>query len=116
MSALGDERLAIVLANLVNGADVRMIERGCRLGLAFEAFQGLRVVRQFWWKELQRDETVEACVLRLVDHAHPSAADLLNNAVMRDGLANHGTEAAFAMESRTQSQASQRSESGMSNL
>jgi hypothetical protein len=33
---------------------------------------------------------MEACVFGLVHHTHTTAAELLDDAVMRDGLANHG--------------------------
>ena len=40
------------------------------------------------------DEAAELDVLGFVDHAHATAAELLNDAVVRDCLANHGWEAA----------------------
>ena len=33
--------------------------------------------------------TMESSVFGLVDHAHPTAAELLDDAVVRDGLADH---------------------------
>jgi hypothetical protein len=84
----GDERLARVLSNLVNGADVGMIQRGGRAGFPAEAFQCLRVLCPVFGKEFQRREAAEFRVFRLVHHAHPATAKLLDDAVMRDGLAN----------------------------
>ena len=43
----GDERLAVLLANVVNGADVGMIQSGSRLSFALETGQGLRVAGNF---------------------------------------------------------------------
>ena len=40
-------------------------------------------------QELQGDEAMEASVLGLVNHTHPAAAELLDDAVVRDGLADH---------------------------
>ena len=40
-------------------------------------------------KELQRDKAMQLDVLGLVNNAHPSSAELLDNAVMRDNLADH---------------------------
>ena len=37
-------------------------------------------------QKLERDETVEASIL---NHPHPASTKLLDDAVMRDGLANH---------------------------
>src|SRR5215469_870477 len=101
----GDERLAFVLANLVNGADMRMIERRSSLSLALETFKGLRVVRQFWWKEFESDSTVEPRVFGLVHHTHPATTELL-----RDCLANHAWETTWRRMLRPQAEASQRKE------
>ena len=39
--------------------------------------------------ELECDEAVQSSVLRFVHHTHPAAAQLFDDAVMRDGLADH---------------------------
>ena len=57
--------------------------------LATEAFEDLRVLGDFIRQKFQRRKATEHGVLGLVDHAHPAAAQLLDNAVMRDGLPNH---------------------------
>ena len=44
-----DESLAFVLANLVNGADIRMVQRRSSLRLTLEAFQGLMVSGDIVW-------------------------------------------------------------------
>ena len=54
-----------------------------------ETFQRLRVFGDVLRKELQRDEATEFRVLGLVDHTHPTTAEFLDDAVVRDGLANH---------------------------
>ena len=41
-------------------------------------------------QKLQRDETVEPSVLGFVDHAHTAAAELVDDAVVRNGSADHG--------------------------
>src|SRR6478736_3562404 len=41
--------------------------------------------------------TMESSVFGLVDHAHPTAAELLDDAVVRDGLANQGRLAVCAI-------------------
>ena len=78
-------------ANVVNRADVGMVQRRRRLRLALETRQRLRIARDVVGQELQRDEAVQARVLGLVDHAHAAAAQLLDDAVVRDGLADHGS-------------------------
>ncbi len=42
------------------------------------------------WQKLERDETAETGVLRLINNSHPAATELLDDAVVRDGLADHG--------------------------
>ena len=73
----------------MDGADVGMIQRRGGLSLALEAGQCLGVFSDSIGQKLQRNETAKSCVLRLVDHTHPAAAQFLDNAVVRDGLADH---------------------------
>jgi hypothetical protein len=40
-------------------------------------------------QKLQGDEAVQLYILGLVDHTHPAATELLDEAVVRDGLADH---------------------------
>src|SRR5882672_7437266 len=84
-----DEGLAVLLVNLVNGADVGMVQRGGSLGFALEAAECLRIFGNVVGQELEGNEAAELQVLSLVDHTHASAAELLNDAVVRDGLADH---------------------------
>src|SRR5208282_218471 len=69
-----DEGLAVLLANVVDGADIRMVERGRSPGLAAEALERLAVSGYIFGEEFQGDEAVEAGVLGLVDDAHAAAA------------------------------------------
>src|SRR6266478_10135028 len=46
-------------------------------------------------KKLERDETVETSILGFVDDSHPAATELFDDAVMRDGLADHGRRSRF---------------------
>ena len=59
-----------------------------RLGFALEARQRLRVLGDIIGQELQGDEAIELGVFGLVDHTHAAAAELLDDAVVRDGLAD----------------------------
>ncbi len=78
-----------MLADVVNGADVGVVEGGGSPGLAPEPFQGLVGLEPPLGQELQRDLAVQVCVLGLVDDGHAAAAQLLAHAVVRDGLADH---------------------------
>jgi hypothetical protein len=82
----GDKRHAILLADVVNGADIGMVQGRGRLCFALEARQSLRIAGHFVRQKLERDETVKPSVFGFVHDAHAAAAKLLNNAVVRDGL------------------------------
>src|ERR1700731_1812086 len=88
-----DEGLAFALADFVDGTDVGMIQS--RRGTSFpaEAFERLRVSGNIFRQELQGDEATKLGVLGLVNHPHPPAAQLLDDAVVRDGLADHSVDA-----------------------
>ena len=90
-----DERLAVLLADVVDGADVGMIQRGRSLGLALKTRECLRVAGNFLGQEFEGNEAMQSCVLSFVNHAHPAATEFLDNAVMRDGLVDHYIDASF---------------------
>ena len=46
----------------------------------------MRIVADLFGPKLKSDETMEASVLRPVNYAHPAPADLLDDAIVRDGL------------------------------
>jgi hypothetical protein len=54
--------------------------------------EGLRVFGYIVGQELKGEEATEFYVLSFVDHSHPAAAQLLDDAVVRNGLANHCRE------------------------
>ncbi len=60
-----------------------------RAGLAPEALQSLRVVGKFVGKKFQGDEAPQLGVFSFVNHAHPAAAQLVYDAIVRDGLSDH---------------------------
>ena len=84
----GDEGVAVFLADVVDGADVGVIERGGGLGFALEAGERLRVFGDGVGEEFQSDETIEAGVFGFVDDAHAAAAEFFEDAVMGDSLAD----------------------------
>jgi hypothetical protein len=45
-------------------------------------------MRQVLRQEFQGDGAVQARVLRFIDHAHTTAAELLYDAIVRNGLAD----------------------------
>src|SRR5271157_1110959 len=84
-----NERLRFELSNLVDGTDVGMVQSGSGTGFSAEAFECLRVARQFIRQELQGDEAPKLGVLGLIDDTHPSTAKFLDDAVVRDDLVDH---------------------------
>ena len=80
---------AILLADVVDRADVGVIQRRRGLGLALEARQRLRFGGDLVRQELQRNEAVQACVFGLVHHAHAATAEFFQDGVMRDFLSDH---------------------------
>ncbi len=80
---------ALVLADVVQRADVRMVQSGSGARFALEAGSRHLAAAQLLGEELQRDGPLEPGVLGLVDDAHPAAADPAHDPVVRDGLAEH---------------------------
>ncbi len=54
-----------------------------------KAVQGLRISGDLIGQEFQGDEAAELGVLSLIDDTHTATAELLDDAVVRDGLADH---------------------------
>src|SRR5258708_39602940 len=87
-SSRPETRLRVLLSDIVDRANVRVIESRGRLCLGLKSFERVAVVRQPVREEFQRNEAVKARVFGLVHHTHPSAAELLNNVVVRNCAAN----------------------------
>ena|ERR1700743_2786568 len=82
--------MGIVGPDVVDRADVRMIERGGRFGFALEPGERDGIASDVWRQKFERNETVETNVLSLVHHPHAAAARLLEDSVVRDRLADKG--------------------------
>ena len=70
------EMLPLVLLDGVNGADVRMIQRGRGTCLTLKALNQLAVLSHFRRQEFHGHMPSEPRVLGLVDHTHAAAAQL----------------------------------------
>ena len=77
---------SVLFTDVVDGADVGMVQRRRRLGFAPEASQGDRVAGDFIRQKLERHKAVQARVFGFVDHTHTAAAQLLDDAIVRNGL------------------------------
>ncbi len=84
----GDKRLTVLLADLVDGADVGMVQRGGRARLSAKTLQSLRVLRHVIGKKFQRDKTTKRVILGFIDNPHAAATQLFDDSVVRDGLAD----------------------------
>jgi len=82
----GDKGSSIGLVNLVDRADVRVVQRGRSFRLPLETAEGLCVVGEFVGKELQGDVATELEVLRLIHNAHAPTADPAEDAVVGNRL------------------------------
>jgi hypothetical protein len=83
-----DERLSILVADVMNGGDVWMVEGGGSERFALEPLQRLRILSQVRGEELQGDVPVQPQVLGFVHHTHASAAQQPEDVIVRNGLAD----------------------------
>src|SRR5437868_11621058 len=86
----GDEALAVLLSDIVKRANIGMIQRRGRAGFALKSLQRLRIAGEFRRQKLERNVAAEARVFRLIHHSHAAGAELGEDAIVRDGLAEHG--------------------------
>jgi hypothetical protein len=68
-----DEWAAVVLVNVVNRADVGMIQSRGGTRLSLQLLDGRAVEWQFLWQKLECDKAAEFQVFGLVNHSHASA-------------------------------------------
>ena len=86
----GDEGPAVSFVDLVDCADVWMIQRRCSKGFPLEAFASGRIPGQLFRQKLQGHMAAQLEVFRFVDHTHAAATKLFQDAVVGDGLPDHG--------------------------
>jgi hypothetical protein len=73
-----------------------MVQRRRGPCLATKTFERLRVPRHFIREKLKRDEAAQLGAFGFVNHAHAAPAKLFNNAVVRNGLADHSRDECFS--------------------
>ena len=71
----GDKVVPLVLADLMNGEDIRMIQAGGGLRLTLETAKTGVVASEFPWEQLDRDKTTESGVLCQVHFPHTAGAE-----------------------------------------
>ena len=77
-----------ILRDFVNSANIGMVQSGRRTRFPAEALQRLRVFGNIVRQKLQSHHATELRVLSLVHYPHATTAQLLDNAVVRNGLAD----------------------------
>ncbi len=82
----GDEGSPIGLVDLVDRADVRVVQRGHGFGFPLKAAESLCVMGKLVGKELQRGVATELEVFSLVHHTHTPTPNLAQDAVMGNRL------------------------------
>ena len=91
-SSSDEERPAVLLADVVDLDDVGVLEPRDGLGLGAEAGRLGRPGVAARQDHLERDLAIEADVPRPVDHAHPAAAELLQDLVAGQDRARTGRD------------------------
>src|SRR5215217_7072864 len=84
-----DERLPVGFIDVVDGANVGMIQSRSGSSLTLETFQGCAVGNVIFGDELERHSTAQADILGFVNDTHTTAAKFLEDAVVRNGPAGH---------------------------
>ena len=83
------ERTAIVFAGVVDGADIRVIQRGSGASFATESLQQLGILGHLVRQEFEGNEAAETRVLRFVDHAHASTTKRFEYSVVGNDFTDH---------------------------
>jgi hypothetical protein len=84
-----DEGSPILLSDIVDGTDVRMVETGSSLSFATKTRKKVLVGSDVLRKKLQGDKSAETSVFSLENNPHTPATKLLDDSVVGDCLANH---------------------------
>jgi hypothetical protein len=92
-----DKGPAILFPDVIDRANVRMTQRRGGFGFAAESFESRSVVRGVVRQKFESDPAVKADVLRLVNHAHATAAQLLGDAIVRDSATCQGQRIGHAV-------------------
>jgi hypothetical protein len=79
---------ALVLADVVDRADILMVQRGSGACFGAKPLEGAGV-RQFVWDELEGDGPSQANVFARVDDTHPTGTQLGGDAIVTNRASEH---------------------------
>ena len=99
----GEELLAVDHIDFVDGHHVGMAQPSGQPCLAGEAQRELRIGRQVWQDDLQRDEAVERRVVGLVDLGHAAETQALEDLVAAEAPAGGQSRRSWLGQSATRS-------------
>jgi hypothetical protein len=91
---------ALGLIDVVNGDDVGVIQRRSRAGFLNEPPLAVGISYALRGQDLERDGATQLGVLNLVNHTHAPAAELLQDAIVADGRADHGERTSYELHLR----------------
>jgi hypothetical protein len=81
--------VAFVLTELVDRADVRMLERGCEARLAFEPDKPICGSDAIRAQELDRDLAPETEIFGAIHDAHAAFTEAIEQSIVRDQSRGH---------------------------
>jgi hypothetical protein len=84
-----DERLLVHFIDLVNRADVGMVQARCGLRFEEKALLLFPLFREMFREEFNGDGALQPGVFGFIDDAHASLAEFIENRVMRNLLSDH---------------------------
>ena len=85
-----DETLAFILIHVIDRADMRMIQGGGGPCFALKTLDSQRLSGKLFRKEFQGYMAAEPKIFGFIHHSHATAAELFENAVVENGLPDHG--------------------------
>jgi hypothetical protein len=88
----GDEGATVFFADVVDGANVWMVEGGGGLRFTLKTNERLAILGDLVREKFEGHEAVQTGILGLVNDTHTAPAELFKNAVMGDGLADQGRQ------------------------
>src|SRR5664279_4096144 len=84
-----DKGAAFEFADVIDGADIGVIQSGCRTSFAAKALDCLRVLRNIVGQKFQGNVAAEASVFGFVDDTHAAAAEFFHHEVVGDSTTSN---------------------------